>query len=416
MATVEITDLTIGRYGVGRIDGRAVMVPNAVPGDLLEVAIESERRDYAVGRIERIIRAGAERRVPPCPFLPRCGGCDWQQLSYPGQLARKARLIAAEFSRALGVELPVDSLIEPAPEEFAYRGRVRFKVGLGGEVGFHAALSNRIVAVDRCLVAAPPIAVPHRFAAALGRRCHELEVVAVDGYQVIVAHLESRPTPAEIARSGDALAADPSVRGVIIRGAGARELVGEVTIAIELEPGLTLEAEADLFTQVNREQNRKLVAAVMAAAALVAGDEVLDLYCGTGNFSLPAARRGARVMGVDADELAIVAARRNAARLGLAGAQFIAMKAGELARFMSRARYRPELVILDPPRAGAAELIGLIIALQPRRVLYVSCDVATLMRDLKQLARGGFRPGTVRAFDFFPNTHHAEVLTEMLLT
>lgn len=416
MATVEITGLTIGPYGVGRIDGRAVMVPNAVPGDLLEVAIESERRDYAVGRIEQVLRAGSERRIPPCPFLPRCGGCDWQQLSYPAQLAAKARLIAAEFSRALGAELSVDGLIEPAPEEFGYRARVRFKLGRAGEVGFHAASSNRVVAVERCLVAAAPIAVPRRFAAALGRRCREIEVVAGDGYQVIVVHLESRPAPAEIARAGEALAADPSVRGVIIRGGGARELLGEVTIAIELEPGLILEAEADLFTQVNRAQNRKLVAAVMAAAALGASDEVLDLYCGAGNFSLPAARRGARVTGVDADELAIAAARRNTARLGLAETQFISMKARELARFLSRARYRPQLVILDPPRSGAADLIGLIIALQPRRVLYVSCDVATLMRDLKQLARGGFRLGTVRAFDFFPNTHHVEVLAEMLLT
>ncbi|HTW88886.1 MAG TPA: TRAM domain-containing protein, partial [Candidatus Binataceae bacterium] len=121
MATVEITGLTIGPYGVGRIDGRAVMVPNAVPGDLLEIAIESERRDYVVGRIEQILRAGGERRVPPCPFLPRCGGCDWQQLSYPAQLATKARLIAAEFSRALGAELSVDGLIEPASDEFGYR-------------------------------------------------------------------------------------------------------------------------------------------------------------------------------------------------------------------------------------------------------------------------------------------------------
>lgn len=416
MATVEISAMTLGPYGVGHLDGRVVMIPNAVPGDLVKIAIESTRRGYAVGRIEEIVRAGGDRRVPRCPFLPRCGGCDWQQLSYPGQLAVKARLIVSEFSRVLGAELSADGLIEPASEEFGYRARVRFKVGKGGEVGFHAALSNRLVAVDRCLVAAPPIAVPSRFAAALGRRCRELEVVAGDGYQVIVADLESRPTPAEVVHAGRALAADASVRGVILRGGGAREIVGDATVAIELEPDLTLEVEADRFTQVNRAQNRKLVAAVMASAALAAGDEVLDLYCGAGNFSLPAARRGARVTGVDADELAIAAARRNAARLGLDGARFIAMKAGELARFLARARYRPQLVILDPPRAGAAELIGLIIALRPHRVLYVSCDVATLMRDLKQLSHGGFRLGTVRAFDFFPNTHHAELLTEMLLT
>jgi len=416
MATLEIDDLTLGPWGVGRLDGRAVMVPHAVPGDRLEIAIESERSGYAVGRIESIVRAGRDRRVPPCPFLPRCGGCDWQQLAYPAQLAIKARLIAAEFSRALGVELAVAGLIEPAPEEFAYRARVRFKVGSGGEVGFHAAGSNRVVAVDRCLVAVAPISVPVRFAAALGRRCRELEVVAGDRGQVIVAHFESRPASADLARARAALADSPDVRGLILRGGGARELLGETEVTIELEPGLTLDVEADLFTQVNRAQNRGLIAAVMSAAAIAPGDEVLDLYCGAGNFSLPAARRGGRVTGVDTDELAIAAAGRNLARSGVAPAQFVAMKAGELARFLARARYRPSLVILDPPRAGAAELIDLVAALRPPRTLYVSCNVATLMRDLKQLSRAGYKVGMVRAFDFFPNTHHAEVMTEMLLT
>ncbi|SRR5579875_3833818 len=416
MATIEIEDLTLGPWGVGHLDGRAVMVPNTAPGDLLEVEIESERKGYAIGRIERIVRAGDHRRVPPCPFIPRCGGCDWQQLDYPAQLAAKARLIASEFARALSVELPVDDLIEPAAEEFGYRSRVRFKVGAGGEVGFHAAASNRIVPVDRCIVAAAPISVPTRFAAVFGRRCREIEVVAGDHYQVVVAHFDSRPTPEHIAQARETLAGDFIVRGLIVRGGGARELIGKTGITIELEPGLILEVDADLFTQVNRAQNRKLIAAVMASAAIAPGDEVLDLYCGAGNFSLPAARRGARATGVDADELAIAAARRNATRLTLEHAQFIAMKADALASFLGRARYRPSLVILDPPRAGAAELIKLIAALRPRRVLYVSCNVATLMRDLKPLVHAGYRAGTVRGFDFFPNTHHVEVMAEMLLT
>jgi 23S rRNA (uracil1939-C5)-methyltransferase len=417
MPTVEISDLTLGPWGVGRIDGKAIMVPHSAPGDLLEVAIESERSAYAIGRLESVIRAGRERRVPPCPFLPRCGGCDWQQLEYTAQVAAKARLVAAEFARVLGVELPADGLVEPAPEEFGYRARVRFKVGAGGQVGFHEAASNRIVAVDRCLVAAPPIIVPLRFASALGRRCRELEAVAGEGYQVIVAHCESRPAPAEIERARRALDEEPSVRGLVVRSGDAREIFGDPTVALELEEGLTLEVDADHFSQVNRAQNRKLAAATMAAAAIAPGDEVLDLYCGAGNFSLPAARRGARVTGVDAQEIAIVAARRNAARLGLSdNAQFVAMKAGALARFMARARYRPGLVMLDPPRTGAADLIGLLSALRPRRVLYIACDVATLLRDLKALIRAGFRLGRVRGFDFFPNTHHVEVLAEMLLT
>jgi 23S rRNA (uracil1939-C5)-methyltransferase len=142
----------------------------------------------------------------------------------------------------------------------------------------------------------------------------------------------------------------------------------------------------------------------------------LDLFCGAGNFSLPLARRGARVTGVDADTLAIAGAQRNAARMGLKDAQFIAMKAAETARFFDRARYRPDLVIVDPPRTGALELMESVARLRPRAVIYVSCDTTTLVRDLQKLCANGYEIHGVRGFDFFPNTHHAEVAVHALLT
>ncbi|MGH7814868.1 MAG: 23S rRNA (uracil(1939)-C(5))-methyltransferase RlmD, partial [Candidatus Binataceae bacterium] len=134
------------------------------------------------------------------------------------------------------------------------------------------------------------------------------------------------------------------------------------------------------------------------------------------NFSLPAARRGARVTGADADADAIAAAARNARRLGLDNAQFIAMKASETAAFLHRARYRPEIAILDPPRAGAAQLIAPLLKLRPRAIVYVSCDAATLARDLRGLTAGGYEMAGLRAFDFFPNTHHAEIAAHLVLT
>jgi 23S rRNA (uracil1939-C5)-methyltransferase len=234
--------------------------------------------------------------------------------------------------------------------------------------------------------------------------------------QAVVVHLASSPATADTKRAQRLLDQSPALSGIVLRGGNARVVIGHPALPIELEPGLTIEVEPDLFTQVNHAENRKLVAAVMSTAAIDRGGEILDLYCGAGNFSLPAARRGARVIGVDYDPFAIEAARRNAARLELSEVQFLAMNAGEIARFLARARYRPEVVIIDPPRAGAADLIDLIIKLKAFRVIYVSCNVATLMRDLKELSRTGFKLGAVRAFDFFPNTHHAEVMAEMLLT
>ena len=416
MPEIEINAMTFGPYGVGRIDGKSVMVPQAVPGDLLEVAVTSERRDYAIARIDRIVRSGANRRETPCEYLPRCGGCDWQQIDYPAQVVLKAQLIAAEFRHVLGLELDPAGLVEAAPAEFAYRSRTRFKTTAGGRVGFHEAGSNSIVEVDRCMVAAMPGRMPTALAAALGRRCAEIEVVSDRDGEVQVANLTKAPGNAEVSRARQVISADGVIRGIVLRGGGAREVVGDAKISFELEPECVIEIDADLFSQVNRAQNLRLVAAVIAMADVRDGAAVLDLFCGEGNFSLPLARRGARVTGVDADALAIAGAHQNAARMGFTQAQFIAMKAAETARFFERAHYRPDLVIIDPPRSGALELMAVVARLRPPAVIYVSCDTTTLVRDLQSLCASGYQIGRVRAFDFFPNTHHAEVAVHALLT
>lgn len=416
MPEIEINAMTFGPYGVGRIDGKSVMVPHAAPGDLLEVVVKSERRDYAIARIDRIIRPGVNRRAPPCRFLPRCGGCDWQQIEYPAQVALKAQMIAGEFRHVLGLELDPHGLVEAAPAEFAYRSRTRFKTGVGGCVGFHEAGSNSIVEIDRCMVAAAPDRIPVALAAALGRRCSEIEVVSDCGGEVQVANLAKAPGNAEVSRARQVMRGDVAIRGIVLRGGNLREAVGDAKISFELEPECVIEIDADLFSQVNRAQNVRLVATVAAMAAVREGMAVLDLFCGAGNFSLPLARRGARVTGVDADPLAIAGAQQNAARMGLKDAQFIAMKAAETARFFDRAHYRPDLVIIDPPRTGALDLMAAVARLRPRAVIYVSCDTTTLVRDLQSLRANGYEIDRVRGFDFFPNTHHAEVAVHALLT
>src|SRR5216684_3473478 len=387
MAEVEISAMTFGPYGVGRIDGKTVMVPNAAPGDQLEVELSRAHRDYAIGRIARILRGGPDRREPPCPFLPRCGGCDWQQLNYPAQVRVKAELVAAEFRHALKLELDPGDLVEPAPAEFGYRARTRLKTGANGALGFYELGSNSIVEIDRCMVAAAELKLPSALAKALGRRCREIEVVAGGGRQILIAHLGK-----------------------------SREVIGDAKVGLEVEPGIVIEADADLFSQVNRAQNLKLVATAMEMAAPREGMNVLDLFCGAGNLSIPAARRGARVTGVDADALAVAAAAQNAARMQLRETQFVAMKAAETARFLERAHYRPDVIIMDPPRTGAYDLMEPLIRLRPSSLIYVSCDPSTLVRDLQFAIAGGYKVRRVRAFDFFPNTHHVEVVANLLLT
>jgi 23S rRNA (uracil1939-C5)-methyltransferase len=417
MEEVRITAMSFGRYAVGRLDGEAVMVPHAAPGDVIDVEIEARRRGYAIGRIRRIVQPSPQRRAAPCPYVPRCGGCDWQHLSYAAQVRHKAEIVASTLARSLGIDVSPDGLVEPSHDELGYRGRIRLQVGRDGALGYHEPASRRLVAVERCLIAAPELRIPHQLGRELAGRAEEIEVVADGaGAQVLVVRLRGAPSARDRAAADRARAADTSVKGAVLCGRGARAVVGETAVRVAVEPGVELEIDADLFTQVNRAQNLGLVAAVMQMAGAAPGLTLLDLFCGAGNFSIPAARRGARVMGVDADEQAIAAAARNAARLSLGDVQFVAMKAAEFASFLMRARYRPQTIVLDPPRTGARELMQPIARLGPRTVVYVSCDVVTLARDLRELARAGYRLERVRGFDFFPNTHHVEVAARAVLT
>ena len=416
MTEIEISAMTFGAFGVGRIGGKAVMVPGAVVGDRLDVEIVSERRDYSVAKIREVVSASAERRAAPCPYLPRCGGCDWQHIEYAAQVRFKGEVVARELGHALGIEIDPAGLVEEAPAEFGYRSRIRLRVGAKGALGFYEAASNTIVEIDSCMVAEAGMRMPAHLARSLGKRVEEIEVVRDGAREVQVAHLKKPPTEEDLRRARNVLEADGEIAGIVLRAGASRSTVGDATISIELEDGLSIEVDADLFSQVNRAQNRKLVASVMEMAAIHESSAVLDLYCGAGNFSMPAARRGARVTGVDDDAGAIAAAARNAERLKFNGAQFVAMKASATADFLHRARYRPDIIILDPPRTGALDLMAPIVKLRAASVIYVSCDVTTLARDLRVLTGAGYKIKRVRGFDFFPNTHHVEIAVHALLT
>jgi 23S rRNA (uracil1939-C5)-methyltransferase len=405
--------MSFGPWAIARIGGKSVMIRAAVPGDLLEIGAISEKRDYAHASIVRVLQAAPERREPPCPYASSCGGCDWQHIRYEAQARLKSQVVASEFRRTMGVELDPDGVVEAAPAEFHYRARVRLKNGPAG-IGFHHQSSNSFVPVDACLVAAPPIQMAARLGRALGRECAEIEVVAGNQGQVLIAILTRLPGATERKIARQMLGKD--IAGLILRYGPARELFGDVRVASEAEPGCMIEADADLFSQINRAQNVKLVAAVMQFADLSPDIRALDLFCGTGNFSLPAARRGARVTGVDRDQRAIEVARANAERMALAETCFMAMPAAEGVRFLLQAGYRPEILILDPPRAGAASLIEAIARFKARKLIYVSCDLSTMVRDLRQLTLKSYKTHVVRGFDFFPNTHHIEIVASLVLT
>jgi 23S rRNA (uracil1939-C5)-methyltransferase len=361
------------------------------------------------------VRPGPARTTPPCPAFGRCGGCQWQHVTLAAQREAKRAIVAEQLARIGGLR---DVDVRPtlaASDGLAYRARITL-VAEGRRLGYHRAGTHVLEEVSACPIAAGPvpahIEVARRWAAALRTAPERVTIAEAPGGVVLVAALSGPPVPPDVDATERLLAAEPSVRGAVLRRRAARIVVGDPGLRVDLEPGLALEAPADAFTQVNAAANRLLVATVLELGAFAADARVLDLYCGIGNFALPLARRGVRVHGVERDPIAVEAARANAARLRL-DARF---DVGDVARALARDDEPVDGVVLDPPRAGAADALAGVVARVPRRLVYVSCDPATLARDLAWLAGRRHAVRAVQPIDAFPHTFHVETVTLVELT
>ncbi len=417
---LSIDTLTVGGRGLGRHDGKAVFVPLTAPGDRVRCRVVRRHRHYDEAELLELLQPAPERRVPPCPVFGRCGGCQWQHLPYDRQMAWKERLFAETLSRAGVVSEKALLPLVAAPQEFGYRSRMQFKCRFTVEglvAGFYRHGSHYVIDAPTCLLAAP--AIDRTFAFLREQLPHAPHPEAIpqldlscgdDGRVGLICHVlpeaagATRSWLVEIAGRGGfsaALQAGRKETLEVVHGDPA------LTCVVD-EPELTLRISAGGFSQVNPQQNRRLVAAVLAAADLAGNERILDLYCGAGNFSLPLARRAAEVVGVEEYPPAIADARANAARLGLTNAIFLSEPAeGALSRLSGAF----DLVLLDPPRTGAYDLIRELLVAAPQRVVYISCDPATLARDLKPLVHNGYRVISSQPFDLFPQTWHIESLT-----
>jgi len=428
-AEIEIQGLGRDGEGVGRHQGLVLFVPGAVPGDRCVVDYEAGRRRMARARLVELSAPSPERTAPPCPAFGLCGGCQLQALSYRGELAAKRRTVQDALQRIGRLDADVPECV-PSPEEYGYRAKVSWPIraGEGGpRVGLFAAQSHLVVEQDPCAVLAPDLRVLPDL---LRRGMAELGLSAWDGRQGLLRHAVARR-----ARSGpilltlvatardprleslaEALAAEvPGLAGVALSlhgGQGNRVLgrTGEILwgegLIEETIAGLRFGIGPTSFFQVNPLAAEGLFAKVSAWAGPGDGRPALDLYCGVGVVALLLARSGWRAAGVEYDGEAVDLARRNADLNGL-GAAFSAGDA-EAAQLPSG----DALVALDPPRSGAPHLAVRLAAKGHSRVLYVSCDPATLARDAAALAAGGYRLARVQPFDLFPRTVHVETLAE----
>ncbi|HEX6941208.1 MAG TPA: TRAM domain-containing protein [Longimicrobiales bacterium] len=414
---VDITGIAAGGAGVGRLpDGRAVFVHRTAPEDRAAVRLVEEKQRWARGALLRVLRPGPGRRAAPCPHYARCGGCTLQHLTYAAQLRVKRDIVADALRRIGGVEIEVPD-VAASPEELGYRNRVSFtlrRLG-GGRVvaGFHeVGRPDRIVDIPACLLAESAVVeVWGRLRAAWGEDARrlpsgrELRLTLRGTSAGDVALLVEGGTT--VGWPEELLERVPGLAAVWHLPAGAEEpvlLAGRAMVR-EVWSDEALELGGAMFLQVNRGAAARLEAYVLDRAGDVAGRRVVDAYCGIGVYARRLARAGARVVGIERDARAVDAARAAAPE----GAEFVA---GAVEERLGDA-LPAELVILNPPRVGLDPAVpALLRRVPPRRLIYVSCDPATLARDLARLAPV-FRARSVRCFDLFPQTAHVETVVEL---
>jgi 23S rRNA (uracil1939-C5)-methyltransferase len=414
---LDVERLTFGPDALAHHARQVVFVPYAAPGDRVAAEVVERRGGYLRARVTAVMRPGPARTLPGCRYFPTCGGCQWQHVHPAAQRDAKRAVVAEQLARIAGVR---DAVVLPtltAPADWGYRARITLAVE-GRRAGFHRARSHVLVEVDDCPIATPAVsahvAAARALAAAVRVALAQIAIVAAPGGVVLVARAVTPPGAADRAAAETLLVRTATVRGVVLVGAGVRLVAGDPTVVAPLESDLHLEVPADVFTQVHAAANPTLVAAVLALAPVSADARVLDLYCGAGNFTLPLARRAGHVLGIERDPLAVAAAEANGARTGLTRAAFRCAPVAAALRDVPADSI--DTAVLDPPRAGAAGALGALIALRPRRLAYVSCDPATLARDVKTLVAAGYQLGRVQPVDLFPQTYHIESVAELRLT
>lgn len=423
MAEARIESLDYEARGVARVDGKATFIEEALPGERVRFRYERKRRRHDQGTTIEVLEPSPERVAPPCPHFGRCGGCSLQHLAPAAQIVAKERMLAENLAR-LGRVAPERWLPPILGPDRGYRRRARLGVRhvekKGGVlVGFREKRRSYITPLDDCLTldrrVAALLPALRELIAGLSRpdRLPQIEAAAGDeAVALVFRHLEPL-TEADRAR----LRTFAQAHGVQVHlQPGAPETVH----ALWPDPAPALSyalPEFDLrlvfsptdFIQVNAEVNRRLVHRAMELLAPEPTDAVLDLYCGLGNFTLAAGRRAGRVLGIEAEPGLIARARANAGRNGLSNVEF---RAADLAGALAPRpweRFRFDKLLLDPPRTGAIEALRGLSADGPRRIVYVSCNPATLARDSQYLAEAlGYRLAAAGVADMFPHTAHVE--------
>ncbi len=443
VVTISISDQTETGDGVGKTDGFPLFVRHAAAGDEAEVVITRLKKNYGFAAIRRLIHASADRVDPPCQVWKRCGGCQFQHISYEAQLRLKTNRVRETLRRIGGFsDIEVQECV-PSEAVCEYRNKAQYPVGTDrvGRIvaGFYAARSHEIIPCDECLLTPPEFGQivktvlswmeacgiqPYNEQTGTGSIRHIYLRRSFSTRQTGVCLVTRESTIPHSRELVDALKAFPDISGItfsvnpantnVILGDNIHVLYGDRCIYDSIG-AVRYRVDPLSFLQVNPRQTLHLYNCVKEFAGLTGTETVWDLYCGIGTISLFLADKAKNVIGIEVVGRAVEDARENARLNGIENASFYAGDVASVFPEVYSGFQGSDLIVVDPPRKGCdRELLDMILRAGPDKILYVSCNPATLARDLRILADGGYAVDRVRPFDMFPMTGHVE--TVCLLT
>ena len=438
--TTEITDIGINGEGIGRTDGFTVFVNNALPGEKAEILMMKVKKNYGYGKLTRLITPSPDRVKPLCPIADKCGGCSLQHLAYPAQLKFKQVLVRENLRRIGGFEdidvLPVIGMDEP----YYYRSKGQYPVSFDKKlkkpnIGFYARASHRVIDCGRCFIAdkcnTGIISLLRSFITKnnipvyneethSGLLRHILIRNGANTDEIMVCLVVNGKNFKYKKELVNALSGVKGIKSIVINyntektnvilGKKCETVFGSDSITEKIG-GLKFNISPLSFFQVNPIQTEKLYSTALEFAGLTGSETVIDAYCGTGSITLFLAQKAKNVYGVEIIPEAIENAKINAAQNGIKNAEFFCGSSEETVPKLYKERgISPDVMVVDPPRKGCeASLLELFLKMQPKRIVYVSCDSATLARDLKILCEGGaYKVEKVQPVDMFPHGVHIE--------
>jgi 23S rRNA (uracil1939-C5)-methyltransferase len=381
---LSLTDMAFEGGAIGRHDGQVVFAAYGIPGEEAVVEIERRSKDYLMGRVVEVLSPSPHRVEAPCPYYGSCGGCQWQHIDYPFQVELKARVVGEQLRRIGKFEEPPVAATVTAEERWHYRNHARFSTDRQGQLGFVSLLRRRFVRIDHCRIMHPWInGVLER----LQGKCAGLHQVAIR-YGVRTEQALIHPSLKEM---------DDSIPS------------GQTSYEEELL-GKRFRISGASFFQVNSRQAEVLIEIVREKLALGQDQLLLDAYAGVGTFAVLLAPYVKRVIAIEESPAAVADAVINQA-----GIKNIVFYQGKVEQILPELRQRPQAAILDPPRVGChPDVIAAVLKRPPARLVYVSCDPATLARDLRALCQGGYRLQEVQPVDMFPQTFHIECVATLV--